>query len=207
MQAVRYEEKRQKEIEVSKSKDLTGPIIICVDTSGSMQGVPEQTAKVATFALAKTAIKTHRKCFLISFSTGIETLDISDFKKPNALEALVEFLNKSFNGGTDATPALAECLRQLKTENYKNADVLMISDFVMASLQKNIASAIRTEQENGTSFNSLVIGNSANNRAIECFDENITYNPYDEASRQEFYKRIRQMALRKKDSPQQDNHS
>lgn len=198
MHAVRQEETRQKEIEVSKLKDLSGPIIICVDTSGSMQGVPEQTAKLATFALAKIAIKEHRTCFLISFSTGIETLDLSDFKKPNALETLVNFLNKSFNGGTDATPALSECLRQLKTENYNNADVLMISDFVMSSLPAQIVSAIESEKKKGTLFYSLVIGQSANNRAIECFNENITYNPYDVYSRQEFYKKIRQMATEKR---------
>lgn len=192
-----HEEIRQKEIEVSKSKDLTGPIIICVDTSGSMQGVPEQTAKIATFALAKIAIKQHRKCFLISFSTGIETLDMSDFKKQNALDSLVSFLNKSFNGGTDATPALRECLRQLKTKNYKNSDVLMISDFVMGNLPQDVVSAIQTEQDNGTSFYSLVIGESANNKAIECFDENISYNPYNEVSRQEFYRKIRKMAVEK----------
>lgn len=150
-----YNETQQKEVEVSKSKDMTGPIIICVDTSGSMQGTPEQTAKIATFALAKIAMRQHRKCFLISFSTGIETLDMSDFKKTNALETLVGFLNKSFNGGTDATPALSECLRQLKTENYKNADVLMISDFVMGSLPANIVSSIETEKKNGTFFYSL----------------------------------------------------
>lgn len=198
MHTVRQEETRQKEIEVSKSKDLTGPIIICVDTSGSMQGVPEQTAKLATFALAKIAIKEHRKCFLISFSTGIETLDMSDFRKPNALETLVSFLNKSFNGGTDATPALSECLRQLKTENYNNADVLMISDYVMSSLPAQVVSAIESEKKKGTFFYSLVIGQSANNRAIECFNENITYNPYDEYSRQKFYKKIRQMATEKR---------
>lgn len=192
-----YEEIRQKEIEVSKSKDLTGPIIICVDTSGSMQGTPEQTAKIATFALAKIAIKQHRKCFLISFSTGIETLDMSDFKKQNALDSLVRFLNKSFNGGTDATPALRECLRQLKTENYQNSDVLMISDFVMNNLPKDVVSSIKTEQGNGTSFYSLVIGESANNQAIECFDENISYNPYNEVSRQEFYRKIRELAVKK----------
>ncbi len=192
-----YEEIRQKGIEVSKSKDLTGPIIICVDTSGSMQGTPEQTAKIATFALAKISIKQHRKCFLISFSTGIETLDMSDFKKQNALDSLVGFLNKSFNGGTDAAPALRECLRQLKTENYKNSDVLMISDFVMGNLPQDVVSSIKEEQGNGTSFYSLVIGESANNQAIECFDENISYNPYNEVSRQEFYRKIRELAVKK----------
>lgn len=198
MQALQYAEKQQREIDATKEEDQTGPIIICVDTSGSMQGTPEQTAKIATFALAKIAMKEHRKCFLISFSTGIETLDMSDFKKSNALETLVNFLNKSFNGGTDATPALAECLRQLKTENYKNADVLMISDFVMSSLPQNIKDSIKSEQENGTYFYSLVIGDSANNQAIECFDENIIYNPYNESSRKEFYKKIRQITIKKK---------
>ena len=201
--AFTYSETQQKEVEISKSKDLTGPIIICVDTSGSMQGTPEQTAKIATFAIAKAAIKQHRKCFLISFSTGIETLDMSDFKKLNALETLVGFLNKSFNGGTDATPALSECLQQLKTENYKNADVLMISDFVMRSLPANIASSIEIEKKNGTSFYSLIIGNSANNKAIECFNENIRYDPYSEYSRQEFYKKIKNIAIRKHKSSEQ----
>lgn len=195
--AFTYSETQQKEVEVSKSKDMTGPIIICVDTSGSMQGTPEQTAKIATFALAKIAMRQLRKCFLISFSTGIETLDMSDFKKTNALETLVGFLNKSFNGGTDATPALSECLRQLKTENYKNADVLMISDFVMRSLPTNIVSSIETEKKNGTFFYSLVIGQSANNQTIAYFNENINYNPYNEVSRQKFYKKIRQIAVKR----------
>lgn len=193
-----YKKLQEKKVEVAKDKDVTGPIIICVDTSGSMQGTPEQTAKIATFALAKIAIRQHRKCFLISFSTGIETLDMSDFKKSNALEMLVNFLNKSFNGGTDATPALAECLLQLKTENYQNADVLMISDFVMSSLPENLVSQIEAEQERGTSFYSLVIGQSANNKTIQCFNENITYDPYNESSRKEFYRKIRQIAVEKK---------
>lgn len=193
-----YRETRPKEIEISKTKDETGPIIICVDTSGSMRGAPEQTAKIATFAIAKNAMRHNRKCFLISFSKGIETLDLADFKKTNALETLVNFLNKSFNGGTDAAPALAECLRQLKTENYKNADVLMISDFVMSSLPYNIVTSIEKEKMNGTSFYSLVIGQSANNQAIECFNENIPYNPYDESSRQEFSRKVHEMASQKK---------
>lgn len=191
---------QEKEIESSKSKDITGPIIICVDTSGSMRGTPETTAKLATFAIAKIAMRQKRKCYLISFSTEIETFDMSLFKKANALESLVNFLNKSFNGGTDALPALSECLRKLSSEDYQNADVLMISDFVMKSLPENIVSAIHAEQENGTYFYSLVIGNSANNKAIECFNENIYYNPYDEQSRKEFYEKIRKIACETKKS-------
>lgn len=196
----RYDEAHAKEVTISKMVDLAGPVIICVDTSGSMQGTPEVIAKVATFALAKTALKQRRKCFLISFSTGIETLDLSDFKKPNALQFLVKFLNKSFNGGTDATPALKESIRQLQTENYKNADVLMISDFVMNYLPQNVEEAIKREQKKGTSFYSLVVGNSYGRQIVRCFDENISYNPYDEVSRQEFHKKIEKIAAAKSKS-------
>lgn len=191
-----YSETRRKEIEESKEKDITGPIIICVDTSGSMHGTPEQTAKVATLAIAKSALKSHRKCYLISFSTDIETLDLSELNKSNTLDTLVKFLNKSFNGGTDAAPALSESLNQLKTENYKNADVLMISDFVMANIPQHISDAIKEEQSKGTSFYSIVIGESANKSTIESFDENIMYNPYNELSRQEFHRKIRDLSTR-----------
>lgn len=191
-------ETQLKEIEVTKSKDLTGPIIICVDTSASMHGAPELTAKIATFALAKNAMRQHRKCFLISFSKGIETLDMSNFKKSNALENLVSFLNKSFDGGTDAAPALNECLRQLKTERYSNADVLMISDFVMNQMPQYIVNDIKNEQTKGTFFYSLVIGDSANANVISCFDESITYNPYDELSRRQFLEKVKQIEYKRK---------
>jgi uncharacterized protein with von Willebrand factor type A (vWA) domain len=65
--------KRQKEKEEEK-----GPFIICVDTSGSMHGTPEAVAKTLCFALLKTAVRDNRKCYLISFSTGIETLNLTD---------------------------------------------------------------------------------------------------------------------------------
>ena len=74
---VKKEITEQEEIAVEK-KEPKGPIIVCVDTSGSMQGTPENIAKTVTFALSKIAIEEERKCYLISFSTGIETLDLSD---------------------------------------------------------------------------------------------------------------------------------
>lgn len=47
--------------EVSREKEEPkGPIIICVDTSGSMHGTPENIAKTVTFALAKIAMEQER---------------------------------------------------------------------------------------------------------------------------------------------------
>ena len=168
------EENIQEETSVEK-KEPKGPIIICVDTSGSMHGTPENIAKTITFALSKIAIEEERKCYLISFSTSIETLDLTDFSA-NPIGKLVQFLRMSFHGGTDATPALKHAVKMLSENEWKNADVLMISDFVMQSLDNDIKTQIESSQKDNTNFHSLVIGSSGNNAAINCFNHNWFYD-------------------------------
>lgn len=168
------EENIQEETSIEK-KEPKGPIIICVDTSGSMHGTPENIAKTITFALSKIAIEEERKCYLISFSTSIETLDLTDFST-NPIGKLVQFLRMSFHGGTDAGPALKHAVKMLSENEWKNADVLMISDFVMQSLDNDIKAQIKSAQENNTNFHSLVIGTSGNNGAINSFNHNWFYD-------------------------------
>lgn len=60
--------------EREKKEEESGPIIICVDTSGSMLGVPERIAKTLCFAILRIALLQNRHCYLISFSTGINTM-------------------------------------------------------------------------------------------------------------------------------------
>lgn len=169
------EESKEKEETTVEKQEPKGPIIICVDTSGSMHGTPENIAKTITFALSKIAIEEERKCYLISFSTSIETLDLTDFSA-NPIGKLVQFLRMSFHGGTDAGPALKHAVKMLSENEWKNADVLMISDFVMQSLDNDIKAQIKSAQENNTNFHSLVIGTSGNNGAINSFNHNWFYD-------------------------------
>jgi uncharacterized protein with von Willebrand factor type A (vWA) domain len=82
----------------------------------------------------------------------------------------------SFHGGTDATPAMREALRMLKTEDYKKADVIMVSDFVMSAFDDTTQEQIKSAKENKTKFHSLVIGNSQNPAIIKDFDSNWFYD-------------------------------
>lgn len=171
------EEHGTEEIEVPiKEKEQKGPVIICVDTSGSMNGTPERVAKTITFALAKKCLEEERKCYLISFSTRIEVQDLSEFEKGNGLLELAKFLRKSFNGGTDAEPALRHSLTLLQKNGWKNADVLVVSDMVMGKLSASVKSSIKSQQAKETKFYSLLVGNSGNKNVIEVFDENWSYN-------------------------------
>jgi uncharacterized protein with von Willebrand factor type A (vWA) domain len=164
-----FQNKRQKAKEDSK-----GPFIICVDTSGSMQGTPEIVAKTLCFAILKIAIRDNRKCYLISFSTGIETLNLTDLK--NSSDKIIQFLLMSFYGGTDATPAMNESLRMLKTQDYKKADVIVVSDFVMPSFDEAIQKQILEAKTSKTKFHSLIIGTSQNKGVIKDFDNNWLYD-------------------------------
>jgi len=62
----------------------------------------------------------------------MQMLNLTDLK--NNLDKFIVFLSMSFHGGTDASPALREALRMLETEDYKKADIVIVSDFVMPGL-------------------------------------------------------------------------
>ena len=164
------------EVEVGETTEKKGPMIICVDTSGSMQGTPERVAKTVAFALAQKSLEEERGCYLISFSTEIETMDLSSFNSTEGITNLVKFLRISFNGGTDANPALEYSVKLLKEKDWKNADVLMISDFVMGDLGSELEGKIKAQKEKKCRFFSLAVTGSGNNEVISVFDKNWIYD-------------------------------
>jgi uncharacterized protein with von Willebrand factor type A (vWA) domain len=172
---VKSEEKFTEVNQRVKQKEK-GPFIICVDTSESMHGRPEKIAKVLCLAILKVAMKEHRKAYLINFSRGIHTLDLHDIA--NSLDDVAQFLQMSFYGGTDATLAIYEALRQLGNNDYKDADVLMVSDFIMYKLDEDIVQQIKYFQQNkNTQWHSLTLSEQANPDVIQCFDTNWLYDP------------------------------
>ena len=184
------------EVAIGKKEEEKGPIIICVDTSGSMSGTPENIAKTIVFALAKIALKEKRRCYLISFSCNIETIELTDFKGGKSIEKLVAFLRMSFNGGTDASPALQHSLKLLQEEDWNCADVLVVSDFVMNNLPPELEEAINAEKEKETRFFSLVIGRSGNTSVIDCFSENWAYNLDDKDAKRNLIVQMRSVGKR-----------
>lgn len=152
-----------------------GPIIICVDTSGSMSGAPENIAKALTLTLSARAVAQKRKCYLINFSTSIKTLNLTP---PKGINDLINFLKMSFHGGTDVAPALHEGLRMMSDEDYRRADLLVISDFVLDGLSSDVVAMCNKRREEQSQFFALSIGSFGLQRvADDVFDQSWTYNP------------------------------
>ncbi len=96
------EENIQETVSIADDEKM-GPIIICLNTSGSMSGASENIAKALTLCLSSRAVSQKRKCYLINFSTSIKTLDLTP---PKGIRDLIDFLKMSFHGGNDVAPAL-----------------------------------------------------------------------------------------------------
>lgn len=158
-----------------KQAEKQGPMVICIDTSGSMNGMPETVAKAVALYLAAKASDQKRLCYLITFSTSIYTLDLS--AKPG-MEALLGFLKMSFHGGTDVAPAIVHALDTMEVDAYKNADLLVVSDFIMSGLSDDLLTRIKKQRLAGNRFHSLVVGSCyMTQRLRDLFDNEWVFEP------------------------------
>ncbi len=106
----------------------TGPVVACLDTSGSMQGAPQLKAKALLLAIANILKKEERSLHVLLFGASGEVREFSMAEQNNAA-GLLRFLRQGFGGGTDFETPLKRALAVIAEEkDYRKADVLMISD-------------------------------------------------------------------------------
>lgn len=133
----------------------SGPIIVAVDTSGSMSGDPLKNAYAVLMQLLRLARKQKRTVFLMSFSVRSKSLDLSF---PRNWMRLNAFLNNRFSGGTDGEEMLNTAIEMLQSEAFAMADVLIISDFCFSLPEKSTRKKMLEEHNKGTRFYGLQIG-------------------------------------------------
>ena len=159
----------------SGKKQQKGPVIVCLDTSGSMSGSPEKIAKALTLALVQVAASENRALFIISFSVQFESICI---KNPSAMGELLRiesFLEMSFNGGTDIGPACERACEVLDEDAFTNADILMISDFLTPPLSASARDRIEIAKQTGTLFYALEVGTSGDAGVLSLMDSHWRY--------------------------------
>lgn len=135
-----------------------GPMIVCLDTSGSMTGVPERVAHSTLIRLLEIADRQKRDCFLIAFSVSIQPIDV---RKERA--NLLSFFSRTACGDTDASRMMKKTFELLQSgKNYQNADVLWISDFRIPLSSPALLHQLQEARQNGTRFYGLQTGIAEN---------------------------------------------
>ena len=100
-----------------------GPIIVCLDTSGSMHGARETVAKALTLECMRGAHRQGRKCFVYAFSGPGDVMELELGSDVTSMSKLLSFLTMSFSGGTDVDAPLALSLERLTREGWELVSV------------------------------------------------------------------------------------
>jgi len=159
--------------------ELGGPFIVCIDSSGSMQGTPELTAKSICYALAQIAFSQNRSCFLMMFSSEVVTFEVT---KETTLNTLLTFLSASFRGGTDLRPVIEQSLNLMQQGEYKNADLLVISDFIAQKLPTPLALEVKELKKKKNRFHAITLSSQGNPQLMGVFDHIWEYSSFLSAS-------------------------
>ena len=147
---------KKKDTERKNEPRLTeGPIIVSLDTSGSMGGEKEKVSKALLIHLMEIAKRKRRKCLLITFSISAKTLEVTH---PKHWKKVASFLTEHFSGGSDGNQMLGYAIDALAEGAFEMADVLIVSDFEFDSPKDSLKKAIVKAQGQGTKFYGLRIG-------------------------------------------------
>ena len=112
--------------ESNKQKNK-GPIIVCVDTSGSMQGDEEIWSKALTIGILEVAQMQKRDFACIIYSSHADK-PIVIKKDEIAPQKIIDCAERFHNGGTSFEAPLNEALELIKDSTFKNADIVFITD-------------------------------------------------------------------------------
>ena len=154
----------------SERASRRGPMIVCVDSSASMSGVPQKIEASLLAKLEQTAETLNRDCFLIDFSIGIHPIELRSRRQKKSMERMgmreedqENFAKGVFpfiGGGTDAQKMLnlTFALLDNNDDRYMNADVLWITDFLIPRTDKDLMQRFKEYQKTGTKFYGFKIG-------------------------------------------------
>ncbi len=145
-----------------------GPFIVCVDTSGSMGGFNENCAKAFCLALMRIALADNRRCFVTLFSTGQVSYELTAI---DGIEQAIRFLGQRFRGGTDLAGCIGHLAEKLGSSDWRDADAVVISDFIAQRLPGTIASKIKQrQQQSGQRFHAVTLSLMGKPAIMQIFD-------------------------------------
>ena len=135
-----------------------GPIIICLDTSGSMTGEPVLVAKALTMAISIIAQRRRRRVVLVKYSCTYDGMVIKRWSRQS--KEVVTFLSSFEMGGNNEDGMFRWLFNRLLPDidnDFNSADVLCISDFGWGRIEDDVMEIIEEKKKQGMVFYGLNI--------------------------------------------------
>lgn len=115
--------------EIERQKYRTGPVVACLDTSGSMgDGRRLLKARALLLAVATILKQENRSLHVLLFGDAGQISEYA-MEAPEQMPGLLKFLQSGFGGGTNFEYPLKRAVEIIRNEErYMKADILMITD-------------------------------------------------------------------------------
>ena len=151
----------------SVEKKTRGPIIVCIDNSGSMQGTLEIWSKAVALAMCQIAADQKRTFEVIHFDTEVKRTFVFPAGKIDP-ESLIQCMEYFSGGGTKFAPVLATAyshITEAAEKDLKDADVIFITDgeAPLSATEQKIINA--TKKATGASLYTICLGSDASSLA------------------------------------------
>jgi uncharacterized protein with von Willebrand factor type A (vWA) domain len=147
-----------------------GPILVCVDTSGSMQGGAEAVAKAAVLEAMRTAHAQHRSCHVFAFGGPDELVEMEVTVDSVGIDCLIRFLGQAFHGGTDICGPLEKAIAKLEDQRWQLADLLVVSDGEFGATPEIVARLDAVKRKLGLRVQGVLTGDRESIGFLEVAD-------------------------------------
>ncbi|MFO1206264.1 MAG: VWA domain-containing protein [Burkholderiales bacterium] len=148
-----------------------GPLLVCVDTSGSMRGGADAVAKATVLEAVRVAHAQRRPCHVFAFGGTEEVVEMELAVDDAGIERLVRFLGQSFEGGTDVCGPLERAIAKLEDERWKLADLLIASDGEFGATAAVVERLRGAKRELGLRVQGVLIGDRETIGLLELADD------------------------------------
>ena len=143
-----------------------GPFVLCLDTSGSMAGAPENIAKAVAIAALRAAQASGRACKLLAFGGPGELIerDLGD------LNATLELMAQAFDGGTDVQTPIERALDCVHEAAWQGADLLIVSDGEFGCVRATLDRLDHARAQLGLHVQGVLVGDRETMGLLEVCD-------------------------------------
>lgn len=144
-----------------------GPFVLCLDTSGSMAGAPENIAKAVAIAALREAHGNGRACKLLAFGGPDELIerDLGD------LNATLTLMAQAFDGGTDVQTPIERAIDCVHDAAWQGADLLIVSDGEFGCVRTTLDKLDRARDELGLHVQGVLVGDRETMGLLDVCDD------------------------------------
>jgi uncharacterized protein with von Willebrand factor type A (vWA) domain len=148
-----------------------GPIILCLDTSGSMRGAPENIARAVVLAALRAAHESQRACRLIAFGGPGELLEQDLTLASAGLGPLLALMDLAFDGGTDIQTPIERAIECVHEAAWHSADLLIVSDGEFGCVPQTLERLDEARLRHGLRVQGVLVGDRETLGLLEVCDD------------------------------------